>query len=159
MNTFDKALSCVLDWEGAITNDPRDPGALTKYGISKRAYPDLDIASLTLENVAVIYHRDYWLPMRCDDLPAPVAVFAFDCAVNQGVGAAAMMLQQAAQCPADGVLGPQTMAAIKVADPLKLLRHYATKRQCRYAETKGWDIYGAGWTERLIDVLIRAVAS
>ena len=64
MNLFDRALAAVLDWEGAVTNDAADPGGLTKYGISQRAYPSLDIASLTVEQAAVIYHQDYWLPMR-----------------------------------------------------------------------------------------------
>ena len=44
---FPLALQFALKWEGGdkYTNDPIDPGGETKYGISKRAYPDIDIKS------------------------------------------------------------------------------------------------------------------
>ena len=69
-----------------------------------------------------------------------------------------MLLQRAAGAPADGCLGPQTMTAVARADSGKLLRHMAALRMVRYTETTGWAIYGAGWTERVMDVLMRAVA-
>ena len=47
--SFNHALALVLSLEG-IGNDSHDPGGETKYGISKRAYPDLDIANLTEED-------------------------------------------------------------------------------------------------------------
>ena len=31
-----------------MSNDPQDPGGETNFGISKRSYPDLDIAGLTV---------------------------------------------------------------------------------------------------------------
>ena len=45
--TFDEIISVVLHHEGGYVNDPKDPGGETNYGISKRAYPDVDIKNLT----------------------------------------------------------------------------------------------------------------
>ena len=51
-------------------HDSRDPGGETKFGISKRAHPDLDIANLTRDQAGAVYRRDYWDRLRCFDLPA-----------------------------------------------------------------------------------------
>jgi lysozyme family protein len=42
--TFDEAFDKLIDHEGGYVNDPKDPGGETKFGISKRQYPTLDIA-------------------------------------------------------------------------------------------------------------------
>jgi len=85
---FNLAVTFSLKWEGGekYTNDPVDPGGETKYGISKRAYPDVDIKSLTLAEATLIYKRDYWDKLNCDNLGKKLAIAAFDCAVNCGVG-------------------------------------------------------------------------
>lgn len=48
-SNFTKAMQFISKWEGEYSNDPFDPGGETKYGISKRAYPNLDIKNLTKE--------------------------------------------------------------------------------------------------------------
>src|SRR5580704_9612285 len=93
MLTFQTSLAQVLKSEGGYVNDPSDPGGETNLGISKRAYPDLDIASLTPETVAPIYKRDYWDRIAGDSLPSPLNYIAFDCAVNQGVGECQILLR------------------------------------------------------------------
>ena len=42
MAYFERAIDKTLAWEGGYVNDPKDPGGETKYGISKRAHPDVD---------------------------------------------------------------------------------------------------------------------
>lgn len=151
MSTFDKALAFVLDKEGGptITDDPRDPGGLTRWGISKRAYPDLDIRNLTREQAAGIYLRDYWDRAGCGNLPAAVAFFHFDTAVNQGPGAAAKFLQLAAGVEADGKIGPKTLAAVQRARPADLLVEYAARRADHYGRLPHFPTYGLGWSRRL----------
>ncbi len=84
--SFAKALNFVLKWEGGYVNDKHDPGGETKYGISKRAYPHLNIKSLTKEQAAEIYRRDFWNQVGCDDCKDPrLALSQFDAAVNVGV--------------------------------------------------------------------------
>ena len=46
---FERAFSYVLRNEGVYANDRDDPGGATKYGISQKAYPALNISALTLE--------------------------------------------------------------------------------------------------------------
>lgn len=81
-NGFAAALELLLHFEGGYVNDPNDAGGETKYGISKRAYPNLDIASLTKSDAAEIYLRDYWDACRCSEMPEPLSLSVFDYAVN-----------------------------------------------------------------------------
>lgn len=82
--SFEQALKFVLEREGGYVNDPADPGGETKYGISKKSYPNVDIRHLTPELAAVIYQSDYWAPAGCDDLEPGLALVVFDTAVNCG---------------------------------------------------------------------------
>jgi len=151
MAAFDVALAFVLEREGGatITDDPKDPGGLTRFGISKRAYPDLDIRNLTQEQASAIYRNDYWLAGGCGNLPPAVAVMHFDCCVNQGKGAAAKFLQIAAGVEADGKIGPKTLAAVQRRRPLDLLTEYAAQRMAHYGRLPRFDAYGLGWSRRL----------
>lgn len=81
-------MEFVLRWEGGLTNNAADPGGVTHWGISHRAYPDLDIVNLTKEQAIEIYERDYWDKVGADTLPGPLALVAFNAAVNCGVGRA-----------------------------------------------------------------------
>ena len=60
MQTFHDCIAHVLAAEGGLVNDPKDPGGVTKFGISQRSYPALDIRALTLDDAKTIYQRDYW---------------------------------------------------------------------------------------------------
>ena len=145
---FKPAVDRVLRMEGGYVNDPADPGGETKYGVSKRAYPAVDIAALTEDGARAIYKKDYWDACRCDSLPAPLDWLVFDAAVNQGVQAAGKMLQGAVGVAVDGKIGPATVAAAKHADAEAPAR-FMTLRAMRYASSPGWIRYGAGWMKRL----------
>lgn len=155
-DAFADAVAIVLEHEGVLSDDARDPGGLTKYGISKRAYPDLDVAALTREAAIAIYHRDYWTPIRGDDLPWALALPAFDCAVNQGVGTAARVLQKTLDVPRDGAVGPVTLAALRRADPKSVLFRFQAERALRYAANGNFAAYGRGWNHRLHRITIEA---
>jgi hypothetical protein len=90
----DEAIERVLDREGGLADDPVDRGGLTNFGISQRAYPDLDVANLTRDEAARIYKRDYWDFIGADELPENIREIAFDTAVNQGPGFARRALMQ-----------------------------------------------------------------
>ena len=83
MGDFPRCIELILAEEGGQVNHPRDPGGLTKYGISQRSYPDLNIAALTKETVVALYRRDYWNPVHGDELPDGLDLLLLDCAVNQ----------------------------------------------------------------------------
>ena len=65
---FLKAVNDLIDnWEGGYVDDPADPGGRTKYGISQRSYPDLDVRNLTKDNAIDIYWRDFWDKYKLDE--------------------------------------------------------------------------------------------
>lgn len=151
---FDKAFSAVIDAEGGYVNDPKDPGGETKYGISKRRYPNEDIKSLTLARAKELYERDFWNEVSGDELPWPLALFVFDAAANQGPGAALTLLQKSLGVKQDGRLGPATRKALATANQRHICPLFMADRALRYTGTRNFDIYGRGWLKRLFDVAI-----
>ncbi|MCI0598610.1 MAG: hypothetical protein L0Y60_03655 [Beijerinckiaceae bacterium] len=91
---FERAVEYILDWEGG-SRLVRDTGGLTRYGISQRAFSNVDIARLTRAGAISLYRRHYWDRLDCDSLPDDIRLAAFDCAVNQGVGTAERFLTRA----------------------------------------------------------------
>lgn len=90
MSDFNTLIERVLVREGGdkYTNNPKDRGGETKFGISKRANPDLDIPNLTREKAVEVYRERYWNQIGADRLPPEVRDLAFDTAVHHGVGTA-----------------------------------------------------------------------
>lgn len=156
---FDQAYAFIAKWEGGYVNDPADPGGETKYGISKRAYPDLDIGSLTREQAREIYRRDYWLAAKCDHLPGQMALVHFDCAVNQGVGRAAIFLQDALGVATDGIIGPITIAVARQAEPCSVVNEYCALRMEHYGRLSTFRRFGLGWARRLFDAHATALTA
>ena len=155
---FSDALAFTLTWEGGLANHPDDPGGVTKYGISQRAYPELDIRNLTSDEAARIYRRDYWDQIRGDELPGAVGFVLFDYAVHSGVERAQRALQLAAGVKDDGVLGPATMAAV-AAHPVPALvieiLHLRGEQLVRFS-TGRTKAFALGWARRLVSNAFQA---
>ena len=120
-NAFERAVAATLKREGGYVHDPDDPGGETKFGISKRSYPDLDIKRLSEDDAKGIYRRDFWDRYgygRIGELQ--IAAKVFDLAVNMGPKAAHRIAQRALKSvdrrvEEDGILGPKTLAALNGA--------------------------------------------
>lgn len=153
MGRFEPCVAVIIALEGGdrLVDDPADPGGVTRWGISQRAHPDVDVRALTREQAQQIYRRAYWDPMRCDELPPPLDLAVFDAAVNQGRAAAARMLQEALGVTIDGIIGAQTIAAARRAGLWHVAR-FMTLRALRYARTANFERYGTGWYTRLFVV-------
>lgn len=149
MSAFEEAFRLVIGHEGGYSNDPKDPGGETKYGISKRSYPRVEIGALTLEGAHRIYRADYWDKIHGDDLDPGLALVAFDAAVNNGVGQAVRWLQGALGVKQDGVIGPVTLSALTKADPQKVLVELHAQRIYMMAGLSTWKHFGRGWSRRL----------
>lgn len=150
---FDEAFTRLLGHEGGYVNDPRDPGGETNWGISKRAYPAVDIKALTQDGAKAIYRRDYWAPVRADELPDLVRFDVFDAAVNHGVIQSAKWLQRAAGANPDGVIGAQTVAAARAAGT-QLAAHFNGHRLQFYTDSGNWTVYSKGWARRVASNLL-----
>ena len=163
MSAFTNAVTHTLQLEGGYVNDPNDPGGETKYGISKRAYPQVDIRNLTLEKATTIYFNDYWTKIRGDSLPLGLSRVVFDMAVNAGPYQAIRLLQKVVGVKQDGVLGEKTLAAVgdKAASGWSgrraLVRDYSTERILFYSKLGGWEHYSRGWTKRVMATFQRAL--
>jgi lysozyme family protein len=123
---FERAMARLLGDEGGYADNPADPGGETKFGITKREYPKLDIAALTPAAAAAIYYRDWWQRYRYGELLGPIAVKLFDLAVNIGPDHAAGCLQRALRACGrrvveDGALGLATITAARAASQVALL--------------------------------------
>ena len=115
---FFKIVNHTLEEEGGYVNDPTDKGGETNFGISKRAYPNLDIFNLTEDDAIDIYWKDYWVRGKCDKVPSKLQPIYFDMCVNFGISGATKVLQataisKGADIKADGRIGPNTIKAIK----------------------------------------------
>ena len=118
MKDFNEIIEKVLEHEGGYVNDPKDLGGETKYGITKRFYPDIDIKNLTIEQAKDIYKSDYWDKNKVESLPQNLWHIYFDMCVNMGKRTAVKVLQRAAvnkgrDIEVDGGLGPMTIGALK----------------------------------------------
>ena len=153
---WDAAISFVRAEEGGLSDDPRDPGGLTKFGISQRSYPHLDIRGLTREKAIDIYKTDFWDVHRCGELQPVIGMALFDACVNQG-GAAVKLLQQALAVTADGVVGPQTIAAAARRESAQVLQSFLARRAVRYAGLSAFETYGLIWMGRLFRLFSRCL--
>lgn len=156
---FPEAIEKVLGFEGGYGNDPNDPGGETNYGISKRAYPYLDIPSLSREDAIAIYHRDYWLKPGFDTLPDLIGAKMLDLGVNMGTRSATKLLQRAINHAGwappvllDGRLGPLTRAATNGVEQMRLLAAIRVEARNRYleliADNPALYKFRAGWLRR-----------
>lgn len=119
MADFNAAIVKTLLKEGGskYTETVGDNGGATKYGISQRSYPNLDIKNLTERHARDIYKRDYWDRVNGDAIQDQVvAEKLFDCAVNMGVKTTIKLAQHALnenmieQLAEDGIAGAKTIA-------------------------------------------------
>ncbi len=168
---FARALEHVLAMEGGYSEDAYDPGGPTNLGITlgefarHRGQP-LDATTfdalrsalrrITRAEAAGIYRANYWEAAVCPSLPAPLAAFHFDAAVNQGVAGAARMLQRALGVEIDGVLGPDTLAAARAAAVSDALARYAEARRAHYRSLSTFWRFGRGWLSRVDTTLALA---
>jgi lysozyme family protein len=155
--TYKTAIEFLLKWEvgfdrsgklredGGYTNDPQDAGGETKWGIAKRAHPDLDIPNLTLEQAFDVYKNDYWTvyskrvpALDLDTCVPDYAVSVFDSGFNCGVNR----------------VYKWHLTAIKEKDPTKVLlglrdKHYfdlVSSDKAKYGK------FYKGWLNRLNDL-------
>lgn len=110
----------IIDhFEGGYVNDPADSGGETKYGISKKQFPNLDIKNLTKDEAVAIYAKQYWNALW-EELPDALAFKFLDCSILHGRGTTAQKVQQilnadGARLKVDSSYGKLTHAALLVA--------------------------------------------
>lgn len=151
--SFEKAVEFVLKHEGFYSNDLLDSGGETKFGISKRAYPNLNIKELTRDDAIAIYKRDYWDKLPAN-LPTSIHCVLFDCAVNTGISRAIRLLQSSVKVNPDGQWGRLSQSALNKLKVDDVLQRFTLERIMFYSALSTFGRFGRGWVNRTLDCLL-----
>jgi lysozyme family protein len=139
------SISKTLTYEGGYTNDPRDPGGATNWGITifdarlywKHDASPADVKAMPKSVAIDIYRQKYWAKLGCDARPAGVDFVEFDFGVNSGVKRALAYRS---------ALDPQKLK------PVAYVKAYCAKRSSFLHGLKTWAVFGKGWGRRVADV-------
>lgn len=153
----DTIINWIIEVEGNYVNDLNDPGGETKYGISKRSYPEINIQALTKHMAKVIYKTDYWDQIRGDDLPTGLDLLLMDTAINCGINTAVVILQRTIRTKQDGIFGPKTMKKLQTTHLSETIAEITAQRSIYYASIDNFDHFGLGWMRRLAKIHQMAV--
>lgn len=130
--TFEACVEAVLGEEGGYVNNSSDPGGETMWGISKRAFPTVDIANLSRDDAKALYKAHYWDPLVPYGLSGLYAKVAFESAINQGL--------------------PRTVGWIEAAKGQ--LDWFMAERALAYVKLSTFDTFGKGWFRRLFKEML-----
>lgn len=150
---FGKIIVVVLRHEGGYVNHPNDPGGETNYGISKRAFPNVDIKNLTEAQAVDIYYNNYWRPMNLTAFNPNLSLHVFDHGINAGKRVAVRMLQRIVDTTPDGIIGPMTLRAVNEWPFSYLIDQYKTARRQYYCDLVSrrhqMVVFLRGWQNRV----------
>ncbi len=152
--TFQSCIKAILEHEGGLSLDKRDPGGVTQWGISLRYLRSIgydlngdgkidkeDIIGLPVKGAIGIYRKYWWERYRYAAFNELIVVEkVFDLAVNMGGMAAHKLLQIAINClreqpiTVDGLLGGQTFSAANSTDGMTLRQQLRECAEDRYTE-------------------------
>jgi len=168
LNNWDKSFELVIKSEGGFTNDQNDPGnrmpdgrqGCTIWGCTQKTWEAYvghqvtqdDIRKLTKEDVKPLYKKEYWDKVSGDSLPVGIDYLLFDFGINAGPKTSVKTLQKALKLSDDGVLGPNTMLAVKTADPIALAKKFGSEKIHHYENLPTYPRYGKGWLARVAQV-------
>jgi lysozyme family protein len=133
MSLFHKIIPFIIEQEGGYVNHPKDPGGETKFGISKRSYPHLNIRDLQLQDAVRIYYEDYWKD-EWNKLGFALAACMLDTAVNMGMGRANTFLKK---CGGNYV----TYLQLRLAKYKELIENNSKLK-----------VFEKGWNNRMADL-------
>lgn len=142
----------IVAREGGYVNDPDDPGGATNFGVTihtmRRLGLDLDrdgditssdVRRLTRAQAVNIFLEHYFKRPLIAELPQPLQASVFDMYVNAGGNAVKilqrLMVEMGYSVTVDGVVGPQSIAAVSAAyraSPDHLVDAYGIARRNYY---------------------------
>lgn len=154
------SIERVLGHEGGYTNNPKDPGGETNWGITiavarGNGYTG-PMKSMPRETAVAIYKKLYWDTIKGDQLPSAIAFQVFDAGVNHGVSRASAWLQQCVGTAQDGKIGPATLAAVTRRSDAQLVFAFLAIRTQFYTDLSTFSTFGKGWTRRIAGNLVYA---
>ncbi|WP_394026604.1 glycoside hydrolase family 108 protein [Desulfovibrio falkowii] len=185
-NNFNIAHKFTAKWEGGESDHPDDGGGLTKYGVSLKFLGGLSgtqsnrdvlermgirlpitrqvIYDLTRDQAASLFRWQFWDKLRLGLIPLRPAVVLYDAAVNSGPAQSVKLAQRGYnRCVAygqplvvDGIMGPDTRAAMQRADTDKCLSAMLDAREAFFqtivANNPSQQVFLRGWINRVDDL-------
>ncbi len=139
-----------LKWEGGYSNDAKDPGGPTNWGITitdarkywKKNATAADVKAMPKSVAINIYTTKYWKTpyYDCDSLASGVDLSVFDFGVNSGPSRAKKYLDLS-------VGGTPSDTIIKLND----------KRLAFLKGLKTWNTFGTGWGRRVAGIKAKSL--
>lgn len=160
MSSFDDAFDALIGNEGGYSNNPKDPGGETMWGVTARVARAAGytgpMRELPRDTAKAIAKRLYWDPLHLDQFDPRVAFQIFD--ANYNGGHPVIWMQGAAGTAVDGVLGPKTIAAVQATEPLRFILRWNALRLIYFTSLSTWATFGKGWTRRIAANLTKGAA-
>ena len=129
MAIFPKVIPALMVLEGGESDSKSDYGGLTKYGVSQKDNPGVDIADLTLDDAAKRLKINYWDFYHLGDInDQGIAQECFFIYINMAPSHAATIIQKAINAcgrgiiavTQDGILGSASIKALNSIAPFWL---------------------------------------
>jgi lysozyme family protein len=171
MDSFERAFNDTIVLEQGYSNDPRDHGGATNFGITQKTLNNAlrrsvisgvtDVSQLTLSLARAIYRADYWDALSLDKINDHIlAAEIFDTAVNMGARTATRIAQHALRYLGeaindDGIMGSITIEKINkwaAIDPRALFVCFNGFQFILYTQIIKIDanqVFARGWTKRI----------
>jgi len=135
-----KEIEKTINLEGGYVNNPNDPGGETKFGISKKFHPNIDIKNLTIQEAIAIYKKEYWDRLNLDNYKNICFRWKlFDISVNMGLATAQSFLLKIKS-------KPDTIDAVYELIELQMKRYVS-----KVINNPKLLIFLRGWTNRAFE--------
>lgn len=167
---IEEIITDVMEAEGwdKYTDHPNDRGGPTKWGITLKAWGEWrghditadDVKEITEPQAREFYEKLYVIGPKFSLLPNILVPMVVDCGVNHGVSRASKWIQRAVEVTEDGEIGPKTLKAVGLANPISTYLKVCSYRTSFYGRiitddpsqavfAAGWNNRAAKWLERL----------
>lgn len=151
---FKFQIDYIIDkWESSDYEDVSgDRGGGTKFGITEKDYPSLNIKSLSRQQALDIFWKDYWKRGKLNQIPPQIQFMQFAGTVNFGVTGQIRALQDAANVTIDGVIGHLTLLAAQSVTPRSLFLAQKARYDRIVANDSSQQKFYPGWINRINDI-------
>ena len=152
--------------EGGYTNNRKDPGGPTNYGVTicdGRLYgakygwisnpTAADIQAMPTSFADKVLKTEYWDALDCDALMAGLDYTVDDYGVNSGIGRSGKVLRRClGLSQADWHVTPDVIAALAKRDIKALINEINDERLNFLEHLSTWPEFGKGWGQRVASV-------
>lgn len=158
----DNVIQDIIRREGGFVDHHDDPGGATRYGITQKTLSEWrgklvskdDVRNLDQDEARDIYRRRYVLDPGYHQIGDDhLAALLVDSGVQHGPRRATMWLQEAVGAVPDGVIGPQTLSALRRHRPRDVYLEVLARRAEFYgeiiSENRSYASFALGWARRI----------